>query len=226
MPDTRLAKFLRELGCSRPTPAAPHKAANKCQEVKLWSRVLSQCRRRMPHTFCPYQLRFRSSTKCSLVTDFAVPLSSAAPQDVRTRQNRFCPFPSLMFLFPSLRRCDHVRPSLSSFCSENETANISDDCLTRFDSSLVRVAQDGLERVIKRSFFGQFVRPFVASIHEAASLIQLGSLRFGQVRLTFRHGFNVGFVPNVSEAVPDPPPHVSVRPAVPLSTISTHAPSL
>ena len=49
MPNTRFAKFLRELGCSRSTPAAPHKAASLSQEVTLWSRVLSQCRRRMPH---------------------------------------------------------------------------------------------------------------------------------------------------------------------------------
>ena len=59
-----------------------------------------------------------------------------------------------------------------------------------------------------RFFFGQFVRPFVASSREAASLVQLGSLRFGWVRFTFRN-----FVPNVSEAVSDFPLHVSVRPS-------------
>ena len=31
----RIAKFLRKLGCSCSTPAAPYKAASKCQEVKL-----------------------------------------------------------------------------------------------------------------------------------------------------------------------------------------------
>ena len=107
----------------------------------------------------------------------------------------------------------HIWPSLSSLRSENEVTKAADDCLTRFDSSLVRVAQDGLGGVITRSFFGQFVRPFVASSREAASLIQLVSLRFGQVRFTFRHRVNVGFVSNVSEAVPDSPPHVSVRPS-------------
>ena len=45
MPNTRFAEFPSKLGCSRSTPAAPHKAANKCQEVTLWSRVLSQCSR-------------------------------------------------------------------------------------------------------------------------------------------------------------------------------------
>ena len=44
MPNTRFAKVLRELGCSRSTPAAPHKAASLSQEVTLWARVLSQCR--------------------------------------------------------------------------------------------------------------------------------------------------------------------------------------
>ena len=56
-------------------------------------------------------------------------------------------------------------------------------------------------------------RKFVASSHEATSLIQLGSLRFGQVCLAFRHRVNVGFIPNVTEAVPDPSPHDSVRPS-------------
>ena len=51
MPETRFAKFLRELGCSRSTPATPHKAVSLCLEVTLWSCVLSQCRRRMPNTF-------------------------------------------------------------------------------------------------------------------------------------------------------------------------------
>ena len=55
MPNTRFAKFLRELGCSRSTPAAPHKAASLSQEVTLCSRVRSQCRRRMPNTFCACQ---------------------------------------------------------------------------------------------------------------------------------------------------------------------------
>ena len=101
MPDTRFAKFLRELGCSRSTPAAPNKAASLSQKVTLWPRVLSQCHRRMPHTFCPYELRFRSPTRCALVTDFAV--TFAAPQGMRTRQNRLCTVPSLIFLVPSPR---------------------------------------------------------------------------------------------------------------------------
>ena len=37
MPNTRFAKFLRELGCSRSTPAASHKAASLSQEVTLRS---------------------------------------------------------------------------------------------------------------------------------------------------------------------------------------------
>ena len=37
MPNTQFAKFLRKLGCSRSTPAAPHKAASLSQEVTLWS---------------------------------------------------------------------------------------------------------------------------------------------------------------------------------------------
>ena len=119
--------------------------------------------------------------------DFAAPRPPTVPQDMRTRQNRFCTFPSFIFLVPSLRRRDHIWPSLFSFRSENETANVADDRLARFDSSLVRVAQDGLEGVITRSILGQFVGPFVASRYEAASLVQFGSLRFGQVRLTFRH---------------------------------------
>ena len=130
---------------------------------------------------------FGRPTRCTFVTHFAVPLSPPVPQNMWTRQNRFCTFPSLIFLVPSLRRCDHVWPSFSSVRSEDETANVADDRLTRFDSALVRVAQDGLEGVVTRSFFGQFVCPFVASSHEAASLIQLGSLRFGQVCLAFRH---------------------------------------
>ena len=130
---------------------------------------------------------------------------------MRMRQNRFCAFPSLIFLVPSLRGCDHIRPSPSSFRLEDETANVADDLLTRFDSFLVRVAQNGLEGVISRSFFGQLICPFVASSHEASSIIQLGSLSFGQVRLAFRHRVNVGFIANVPEAVPDSSPHVSVR---------------
>ena len=204
MPNTRFAKFLRGLGCSRSTPAAPHKAASLSQEVTLWSRVLSQRRRRMPNTFCACQFRFRSPTRRAFVTCFAEPSLPTVPQDMWTRQNRLCTFPSFIFLVPSLRRCDYVWPSLSSFRSENETANAADDRLARFDSSLVR-------GVVTRSFLGQFVSPFVASSHEAANLIQLGSLRLGQVRFTCRHGVDVGFAPNVSEAVPDPSPHVSVR---------------
>ena len=65
MPNTRFAQFLRELGCSRSTPAAPQEAASLSQEVTLWPRVLSQCRRRMPNTFCPRQLRLRSPTRCA-----------------------------------------------------------------------------------------------------------------------------------------------------------------
>ena len=225
MPDTRFAKILRELGCSPSTPPAPHKAASLSQKVTLWPRVLSQCHRRMPHTFCPYQLRFRSLARCVFVTEFAVPLSSAAPQDMRTRQNRFCTFPSLILLVPSLARCDHVRPSLSSFRLEDETANVTDGRLARFNSSIVRVVQDGLEGVITRSLFGQLIRPFVASSHEAASLIQLGSLRFGQVRFTFRHGVNVGVRP---QRLGNSPRFASTRQRaafVPLHTISAHVPS-
>ena len=127
-----------------------------------------------------------------------------------TRQNRFCTFPSFIFLIPSLRRCDHVWPSLSSFRSEYETANVADDRLTRFDSSLVRVAQDGLEGVVTRSLASSAARSLPAATKRPVSS-QLGSLHLGQVRFTFRHGVDVGFVPNVSEAVPDPSPHVSVR---------------
>ena len=50
MPNTRFAKFLSELGCSRSTPAAPHITTSLSQEVTLWSCVLSQCCRRMPNT--------------------------------------------------------------------------------------------------------------------------------------------------------------------------------
>ena len=50
MPDTRFAKLLCELGCSRSAPAAPHKAASLSQEVTLFSH-----RRRMPNTFCACQ---------------------------------------------------------------------------------------------------------------------------------------------------------------------------
>ena len=91
-------------------------------------------------------------------------------------------FPSFIF-----RQCGHVRPSLSSFRLEDETANVTDDGLARFDSSLARVLQGGLERVITRSLFGQLICPLVASSHKATSLIQLGSLRFRQVCLAFRH---------------------------------------
>ena len=56
MPNTRFAKFLCELGCSRTTPAKPHITASLCQEVTLWSCVLSQCCRRMPNTFCACQV--------------------------------------------------------------------------------------------------------------------------------------------------------------------------
>ena len=35
IPNTRLAKFLCELGCSRSTPAAPHEAARLCQQTTL-----------------------------------------------------------------------------------------------------------------------------------------------------------------------------------------------
>ena len=130
-----------------------------------------------------------------------------------TRQNRFCTFPTFIFLVPSLRGRNHIWPSLSSFLLEDETANVANNCLTRFDRSLVCVAQDGLKRVVTRSFFGQLICPFIASSHEATSLIQLSSLRFGQVRLSCRHRVNVSLVPNVTEAVTYPSPYVSVRPS-------------
>ena len=98
--------FFENLGCSRSTPAAPHKAASLSQEVTLWPRVLSQCRRRMPNTFYPYQLRLRSPTRCAFVTDFAVSLSSDVPESVL--------HVSIVHLFvPSLGRRDHIWPSES-----------------------------------------------------------------------------------------------------------------
>ena len=136
-------RFLANLAAL--APHLQHHTKLPVQEVTLSSRVLSQCRRRMSHTFCPCQLRLRSPTRWALVTRSAAPLSPAAPQDMRTRQNRCRTFPSFIFLVPSLRECDHVWPSLSSFHSEDETANVADDCLARFDSSFVRVAQDLLE---------------------------------------------------------------------------------
>ena len=67
-PNTRFAKFLRELGCSRSTSAAPHIAASPRQEVALWSCVLSQCCRRMPKKFCACPFLFCSPTRCTFVT--------------------------------------------------------------------------------------------------------------------------------------------------------------
>ena len=140
----------------------------------------------MSHTFCPCQLRLRSPIRCMFATRFAVPLSSSASQFMRTCQNRCRTFPSLIFLVPSLRRRDHTWPSFPSLRSENETANVADDGLACFDSCFVCIVQDGLEGVMTRSFFGQFICPFIASGREATSLIQLGLLRLEQVRFAFR----------------------------------------
>ena len=134
MPDTRFAKLLRKLRCPRSAPAAPHEAGRLRQEKTLRPRVLSQCRRRMSHTLCPCQFRFRSPTRCSFVTRFTVPLSSSAPQCMRTRQCRCHAFPPLVLFTPFLKWCDDVWPSFSSFRLEDEATVAAVDGSACFDS--------------------------------------------------------------------------------------------
>ena len=126
----------------------------------MWSRMLSQCRCRMPHTFCPVlPSRLHHLLAC------------------RTRPNRCRTTPSLIFLVTSLMRRDHIWPSLSSFRSENEITNVVDDGLALFDSCLVRIVQDGLEGVVTRSLFGQLIcplgAPYISSQSRKHSKIRL-----------------------------------------------------
>ena len=113
----------------------------------------------------------RGSITCVFATRIEVPLSSPASQCMRTRQNRCSTFPTLVLLVPSLRRREHIWPSFSSLRSEDEVTNVVDYGLACFDSCLVRIVQDGLERVVTRTPFA-----CVSSGREAASIVQLGLL--------------------------------------------------
>ena len=108
--------------------------------------------------------------------------------------------------------------------------------------SLVRVAQDGLEGVLARSFFGQFVCPFVASSHEAASITSLACSALDTCAMlfvtesmwAFRHGVDVGISSRSRcglrpQCLGSSPRFASTRQRaafVSLCTISAHAPSL
>ena len=189
MPDTRFAKLLCQFGCSCSTPAAPHEAARLSQEVTLWPRVLSQCRCHAPHILSepvlpsrPHHVRACHAPRSAIV----VPCASMQ----RTRQNRCRMLPSLVRLVPFLRRRDHIWPSFSSLRSENETANVADDGLARFDSCFVRIVQDGLEGVVTRS---------CSDLDRCTLHVDTESMWASS--------------PNVSEVFPDSSPHVSMWPS-------------
>ena len=146
-------------------------------------------------------------------TAVATPLFPKPNQEMWACKRRFHTLPSFVLLLPFLRWWGDIWPSVSSLCAQDEVSNVGDDVGACASCSLVPTAHCRLERVITCTVLGQSVSPLIASSGKAPFVIQLGPLRFGQVGFALQHGIHLRLLSNVSNALPDLSPHISVRPS-------------
>ena len=129
-----------------------HEAARLSQEATLGPCTLSQRRCRVSHAFCPSHHRLRAShTPRSAITFHCASACGDA------RESRA--FPWLVLLVPSLRWCDDVWLSFSSFGSKDEVPNVVDDGSACFDSCIVSSRAPSLATSSARSLPAAMVRP-------------------------------------------------------------------